>query len=83
MARPEVTGRKLATTADQIVTRLLAALPAIELLRVAEMSEAARLAGASPDTLAREHPDKIVRISRRRVGMRVVHALMLREPDTS
>jgi hypothetical protein len=54
-------------------------LPPLELLRVAEMPEAARLAGASPDTLEREHPDKIVKISRRRKGMRVAHALMLRE----
>jgi hypothetical protein len=69
----------VSSAADQIISRLLATLPPLELLRVAELSEAARLAGASPDTLAREHPDKIVRISRRRVGMRVCHALMLRE----
>jgi len=69
----------VSATADQIIARLLATLPPLELLRIAELSEAARLAGASPDTLTREHPDKIVRISRRRVGMRVAHALMLRE----
>ena len=40
---------------------------------------ATRLAGASQDTLKREHSDKIVKISRRREGMRVAHALMLRE----
>ena len=67
------------TTADQIVARLLTMLPPLELLRIAEMSEAARLAGVSQDTLKREHSDKIVKISRRREGMRVVHALMLRE----
>jgi hypothetical protein len=71
------------TTADQIITRLLTMLPPLELLRVAEMPEAARLAGASPDTLEREHPDKIVRISRRRKGMRVAHALMIRDLDNA
>jgi hypothetical protein len=70
----------MATPADQIVDRLLKLLPPLELLRIAEMPEAARLAGLSGDTLLREHPDKIVRLSKRRKGMRVAHALMLREP---
>jgi hypothetical protein len=69
----------MSTPADQVVDRLLKMLPPLELLRIAEMSEASRLAGASGDTLKREHPDKIVKISRRREGMRVAHALMLRE----
>jgi len=67
------------TTADLIVNRLLKMLPPLELLRIAEMPEASRLAGLSGDTLEREHPDKIVRLSKRRKGMRVAHALMLRE----
>jgi hypothetical protein len=79
--------RRLATmaqaTADQIVARLLATLPPLELLRIAEMPEAARLAGLSVDTLAREHPDKVVKLSKRRNGMRVAHALMLRETDAA
>ena len=70
----------MAAAADQVVDRLLALLPPLELLRIAEMSEASRLAGLSGDTLEREHPDKIVRLSKRRKGMRVAHALMLREP---
>jgi hypothetical protein len=49
----------------------------IELLRVAEPEEAERLSLLSWDTLQREHSDKIVRLSTRRVGMRVGHALML------
>jgi hypothetical protein len=73
----------MATSADQIVDRLLKMLPPLELLRIAEMPEAARLAGLSGDTLEREHPDKIVRLSKRRKGMRVAHALMLREVATS
>ena len=67
----------MAAAADQVVDRLLALLPPLELLRIAEMSEASRLAGLSGDTLEREHPDKIVRLSKRRKGMRVAHALML------
>ena len=69
----------MATPADQVVDRLLKMLPPLELLRIAEMPEASRLAGLSGDTLEREHPDKIVRLSKRRIGMRVAHALMLRE----
>jgi hypothetical protein len=83
MSRPEVTGRKPAATADQIVARLLTMLPPLELLRVVEMEEAAHLSSASSDTLLREYPDLIVHVSRRRRGMRIAHALMLRELDTS
>jgi hypothetical protein len=53
------------------------------LLRIAEIPEAARLAGLSRDSLLREHPDKIIRLSPRRLGMRVVHALMIGEPDSA
>jgi hypothetical protein len=67
----------MATATDQIVDRLLKMLPPLELLRIAEMPEASRLAGVSEDTLQREHPDKVVRLSKRRKGMRVAHALML------
>jgi hypothetical protein len=67
----------MVTPADQVVDRLLKLLPPLELLRIAEMPEASRLAGLSGDTLEREHPDKILRLSKRRKGMRVAHALML------
>ena len=73
----------MATPADQVIDRLLKMLPPLELLRIPEMPEAARLAGLSGDTLEREHPDKIVRLSRRRKGMRVAHALMLQEPTAT
>ena len=65
----------MSATADQIVDRLLKMLPPLELLRIAAMPEAERLSGTSADTLTREHPDKIVRTSKRRRGMRVAHAL--------
>jgi hypothetical protein len=69
--------------ADQIVARLLALMPPLELLRIVEMEEAERLSSLSAETLVREHNDKIMKLSSRRNGMRVAHALMLREviPD--
>jgi hypothetical protein len=71
--------RIAAPPADQIVARLLTLLTPTELLRIVEMEEAARLSSLSTDTLVREHPDKIVKLSSRRNGMRVVHALMLND----
>ena len=68
---------------DQVVAQLLTLMPPIELLRIVEMEEAGRLSSLSVDTLTREHGDKLVKLSSRRNGMRVAHALMLREgtPD--
>jgi hypothetical protein len=52
-------------------------LTAIELARIAPLDEAARLSSLSEDTIKREHSDKLVRLSPRRLGMRVRDALML------
>jgi hypothetical protein len=49
----------------------------VELLRFVGAEEAERLSGLSWDTIKREHGDKVVQLSTRRVGMRVGHALML------
>lgn len=49
----------------------------VEMLRVAEREECERLSSLSWDTLKRKHPDKVVKLSERRVGMRVGHVLML------
>jgi hypothetical protein len=57
-----------------------AALSAIELMRIAPMPEAAKLAGVSEKTLLRNFRDRIVKISPRRQGMRVKDALMLKRP---
>jgi len=65
--------------ADEVVARLRAMLPPLELLRIVEMEEAARLSSLSVDTLVREHSDKVLRLSARRNGMRVAHALMLND----
>jgi hypothetical protein len=71
--------RIVAPPADQIVAHLLTLLPPIELLRIVEMEEAERLSSLSADTLVREHSDKIMKLSSRRNGMRVAHALMLND----
>ena len=49
----------------------------IEWLRVAPPAEAERLSSAHWDTLKRNHREKVVQVSGRRVGMRVGHALMI------
>ena len=49
----------------------------IEWLRVAPPAEAEHLSSAHWDTIKRNHPDKIVHVSERRVGLRVGHALMI------
>jgi hypothetical protein len=49
----------------------------IELLRIIPPPEAERISTLSWDTIKRRHPDKIVHLSERRVGMRVGDALML------
>ncbi len=47
------------------------------LLRIVSPKEAERLSNLSWDTIKRRHPEKIVHLSDRRVGMRAGHALML------
>jgi hypothetical protein len=49
----------------------------VQMLRIAPPPEAEKLAGADWDTLKRNYPDKVVKISQRREGMRVGHCLML------
>jgi hypothetical protein len=67
----------LTTGEDDPVARLLRILPPLELLRVAPMDEAERLSSLSEDTILREHPEIVVKLSKRRNGVRVLHALML------
>jgi hypothetical protein len=49
----------------------------VELLRIVDPKEAERLSTLSWDSFIRNHPDKIVHLSKRRVGIRVGHVLML------
>ena len=51
----------------------------LELQRFVSLEEASRLSGLSRDTLLRRHSEKIQRISTRRLGMRLCHALMMNE----
>jgi hypothetical protein len=55
-------------------------LAGIEGERIVSLVEASRLAGVSIDTLKRRHGDKIVRMSAKRIGMRLRHVLSLAQP---
>jgi hypothetical protein len=50
-----------------------------ELDRILDMKEVERVSGLSDDVWKREHPDKIIKLSKRRIGVRLRDALML--PD--
>jgi hypothetical protein len=51
----------------------------LELNRIASLQEASRLSGLSPDSLRRHHGHRIVKLSPRRSGMRVIDALMIQQ----
>jgi hypothetical protein len=51
----------------------------VELLKIVDPDKAEELSSLSWDTIKRNHPDLVVHLSKRRVGMRVGHALMLRQ----
>ena len=48
----------------------------LAMARIVTLREASRLAGCSEDTLRRRHSSKIIRISPRRLGMRIRDALL-------
>jgi hypothetical protein len=52
-------------------------LTATEANRIVPLPEAAHLSSLSTDTLKREYPEYIIKLSERREGMRVHHALMI------
>jgi hypothetical protein len=54
----------------------------LALARIVTLREAAQLAGCSEDTLKRRHSEKIIRLSPRRLGMRLKDALFLTD-DTA
>jgi len=68
--RPEVTGRR----PDARTTN---PLDWIELQRIVDLKEAARLSGLSVDSIKRHHGAKIIDLSPRRRGMRIGDALLL------
>jgi hypothetical protein len=71
------------TKTNDLVAQLLGTMPKTELMRIAPLTEAARLRGTSKDTLVRDDqrrvaegkPSRIVDLSLRRRGMRIIHAL--------
>ena len=58
-------------------------LSLVERLRIISLPEAARLSGISEDGLRRHFADKLIRISPRRVGMRLCDALLLPSDTTA
>ena len=50
----------------------------LELQRITSLQEASHLSGMSIDTLKRRYTEKIIRLSPRRLGMRVRDALQLK-----
>jgi hypothetical protein len=54
-------------------------LPAVEQWRIVSLDEAVRLSGMSKDGLVRYHKDKFIKLSPRRVGMRLRDALLLHD----
>jgi hypothetical protein len=54
----------------------------LALARIVTLREAAQLAGCSEDTLKRRHSSKIIRISPRRLGMRIRDALFLADDSS-
>jgi hypothetical protein len=50
-----------------------------ELDRIVTLREAAEISSLSTDSLRRHHADKIIKLSPRRLGIRLRDALMLRE----
>jgi len=75
--------RRMSTNTSDLFTRLLGTVPATELMRIVSLKEVARLRGTSRDTVkrddqrrvARGEPSRIVRVSERREGMRILYAL--------
>jgi hypothetical protein len=59
------------------VKTLIDQMPLVERLRIVNMSEAVRLSGMSEDNLRRHYSDRFVRMSPKRVGMRIMDCLML------
>ena len=57
--------------------------PDLELDQILTLKEAQAVSTLSVDSLMRHHADKVVFLSPRRKGMRLRHALMLREGQSS
>jgi hypothetical protein len=67
----------MAKSSQKAVVQDLPTLSATEQNRIVRPPEAERLSGRHWDTLARNHPELIIRMGKRCVGMRVGHCLQL------
>jgi hypothetical protein len=54
--------------------------PGLELDRIVTLQEAEKISSLSVDSWKRHHPDKIIEMSPRRLGVRLRDALMLGKP---
>ena len=70
------------SSSQKTVVRDLPTPSSTELNRIARPPEAERLSGRHWDTLERNHPELIIRMGKRCVGMRVGHALQLHKART-
>ena len=57
--------------------------PEIGLRRIIPISQAAEITNLSKDTLKRRYPDKVIKLSVRRLGMRLSDALAIGEPTAA
>ena len=55
-------------------------LPLVEKLRIVSLAEAVRLSGMSEDSLRRHCRNQFIKLSPRRIGMRLGDVLKLRAP---
>jgi len=62
---------------SKTVVQQLPALSPLEQNRVVRPPEAEQLSGLDWDTIERNYPELIIKLSKRAVGMRVGHALQL------
>jgi hypothetical protein len=68
---------KLAALPDFAPNRAIEVPLELQLERIVSLEQAAELSGLSPDTWRRRFPEKIKRLSPRRVGVKLREALML------
>ena len=54
--------------------------PELELEQIVGLQKVEKLSGLSSDSWKRHHPDKIIKLSPRRLGVRLRDALMLKPP---
>jgi hypothetical protein len=64
---------------DKVFNPSSSKLSAVDLERIVTLAEAEKLSSLSEDVWRREHADKLILLSSKRVGVRLKHALFLPE----